>query len=88
MNFIESGKMEDAMTMNFQVVDVNKALLSVYKVCEAGHDVIFSKNDSSSAILIGGDPKNRIPLRRCGGTYELDVWLRPTSFDSGFSGPE
>ena len=65
-----------SMEMKFQVVDVSKSLLSVNRVCEQGHSVVFNKD--GGAILIGGDPKNSIPLRHSGGTYELDVWLRPS----------
>ena len=75
---------DNSMQVTFQVVDVTKALLSVHRVCEQGHDVMFSKKDGGSAILVNGDPNNRIPLRNCGGTYELDVWVRP---NPGFSRP-
>ena len=75
---------DDAMEVIFQVVDVSKSLLSVHRVCEQGHDVVFSAKDGGSAILIGGDPKRKIPLRNCGGTYELDVWVKP---NAGFSRP-
>ena len=67
----------DALEMQFQVVDVNKALMSVHRVCEQGRDVLFSSGDRGSAILIGGDARNIIPLRHVGGTYELDVWVKP-----------
>ena len=60
------------MAMAFQVVDVSKALLSVHRVCEQGHDVVFSKL-KGDYILINGDVENRIPLRAIGGTFELDV---------------
>ena len=76
--------------MAFQVVDkLSNALLSVHRVCEQGHDVVFSKQ-KGDYILIGGDVENRIPLRCSGGTYELDVWLRPADEDakSGFTRPE
>ena len=68
---------KDALEMQFQVVDVSKALMSVHRVCEQGHDVLFSSSDRGSAILIGGDVRNKIPLRHVGGTYELDVWVKP-----------
>ena len=64
-----------AMMMSFQVVDVSKALLSVAKVCEQGHAVIFEK--TRGAILVGGDPTKRIEFRKVGNTYELDVWVKP-----------
>ena len=67
----------DAFEMQFQVVDVSKALMSVHRVCYQGHDVFFSNGTRGSAILVGGDVRNRIPLRHVGGTYELDVWVKP-----------
>ena len=65
-----------SMEMKFHVVDVSKSFLSVNRVCEQGHSVLFDKD--GGAILIGGNPKNCIPLRHSGGTYELDVWLKPS----------
>ena len=67
------------MAMAFQVVDVGRALLSVHRVCEQGHDVVFSKT-KGSFIHIGGDPQQAIPPRSNGGIYEIDVWLRPAGF--------
>ena len=64
--------------MAFQVVDVPCALLSVYRMCEAGHDVVFSKA-KGDYILFGGDTAKCIPMRKSGGTYELDVWLKPAN---------
>ena len=86
---MKTGEIEAAdpgMEMKLQVVDVSKALLSVNTVCEQGHDVLFSKREGGSAILVNGDPKKRIPLRNSGGTYELDVWVKPNP-SSGFSRP-
>ena len=56
---------DNPMTMSFQVVDVSKALLSVHKVTEQGHDVMFS-NKHVNAILLNGKPKNRLELRHVG----------------------
>ena len=75
------GDASNPMLMSFQVVDVSKALLSVHKITEQGHDVLFSET-RGNAILLNGDPKQRIELRHCGGTYELDVWVKPAA---GFS---
>jgi hypothetical protein len=83
MKTAENESDDNAFEMDFQVVDVNKPLLSVTKVCEKGHSVIFEKD--RGAILIGGDPKRRIELKKVGGTFELDVWLKPSE---GFGRPE
>ena len=65
----------EGMTMSFQVVDVSKSLLSVSKVCEHGHEVMFTK--SGGVIMFNGDPNQSIPLRLPGGVYELGMWVRP-----------
>ena len=80
----EAANAKDAFMMAFQVVDVNKPLLSVHKVCEQGHTVLFEKD--RGAILVQGNPNNRIEFRKVGGTFELDVWLKPA--DAGFGRPE
>ena len=60
-----------------QVVDkVNKALLSVHRVCVQGHDVVFSETNGNF-ILLNGRTDDVIPLRTVGGTYAIDVWIRP-----------
>jgi hypothetical protein len=61
----------------FQVVDkVNKALLSVHRVCMQGHDVVFSETNGKY-ILLNRSTDDVIPLSTVAGTYEIDVWIRP-----------
>ena len=61
----------------FQVVDkVNKALLSVNRVCAQGHDVVFSEK-KGHFILLNGSTDVVIALRTVGGTYDNYVWIRP-----------
>ena len=61
----------------FQVVDkVNKALLSVLRVCMQGHDVVFSET-KGNYILLNGSTDDVMPLRTVGGTYKIDVLIRP-----------
>ena len=61
----------------FQVVDkANKALLGMHRVCLQGHDVVFSES-KGNFILLHGSADDVIPLRTVGGTYEIDVWIRP-----------
>ena len=43
MKVSPNASSSEAMNMVFQVVDVSKALLSVYKVCQAGHQVFLGK---------------------------------------------
>ena len=84
MKVNQSTSSAEATSMVFQVVDVSKPLLSVCKVCQAGHQVVFGKDES--AIWVGGDSKNKIPLRNNAGTFELDCWIRPD--ETGFSRPK
>ena len=61
----------------FQVVDkVKKTLLRVHRVRVQGHDVVFSEA-KGNFILLNGSTDDVIPLRTVGGTYEIDVWIRP-----------
>ena len=68
---------KSGLEIALQVVDkVNKALLSVNRVCAQGHDVVFSENKGNS-ILLNGSTDDVIPLRTVGGTYLIYVWIRP-----------
>ena len=72
MNINKDDK--SGLEIAFQVVDkVNKALLSVNRVCAQGHDVVFSKK--GNFILLNGSTDDVIPLRTVGGAYEIDVWI-------------
>ena len=61
------------VTTNFQVAAVTKPLLSVGKVCEQGHTVVFSKEGAK--IL---DPKQRVlaHFQRSGGLYVSTMTLK------------
>ena len=83
MKTSEDDSDDSAFEMAFQVVDVNKPLLSVTRVCEQGHSVLF--DNALGAILLKGDPKRRVEFRKVGGTFELDMWLKPSE---GFGRPE
>ena len=82
-------KDEAGFHIAFQVVDkVNKALLSVHRVCTQGHDVVFAEK-KGNYILLNGNPETSIPLRAVAGTYELDVWIRPGGSEGiSLGGPE
>ena len=73
----KEGDAQASMELKFQVVDVSDALLSAHRVCEQGHDVLFTKRPEGSATLVGGYLNARIPIRHSRGIYELDVWVKP-----------
>ena len=59
-------------TCNFepQACDVNKALLSVSRMVQAGNTVVFSK---SGSYVEDESTRERIPLREQGGMYMLKL---------------
>ena len=57
--------------MNFQVVEVHKPLLAVSRIVDAGHKVMFTKEDPHIALTSG----EKIPMVCNGGTYEIEVWI-------------
>ena len=64
--------------MNMQVTDVNKALMSVAKICDAGHTVVFRRDGG----LIRNDTSGEETMfRRENNVYRLKVKLS----DSGFT---
>ena len=66
--------------IRMQVTDVRKSLMSVGKVCDEGHRVIFEKSGGYIEHIATGD---KTKFSRKGGVYVLDVELEPIS---GFTG--
>ena len=64
--------------MNMQVTDVNKALMSVAKICDAGHTVVFRHDGGMIRNNISGEETQ---FRRENNVYRLQVKLS----DSGFT---
>ena len=56
-----------------QVCDVNKALLSVRRMVQAGNRVVF---DSSGGYIEHTDTGDRIHMREQGGMYMLKLWVQ------------
>ena len=59
--------------MKAQVCDVNKALLNVHRVAQAGNRVVFSVHGSFVADEETGE---RMPLEETGGMYMLKLWVK------------
>ena len=57
--------------------DVNKALLSVKKVVQAGNRVVFEASGSYIEDLESGQ---NMWLREAGGMYMLKMWARSSLF--------
>ena len=67
-----------ARKLKMQVTDVNRALMSVAKVCDAGHTVTFTKNGGVITILESGEETR---FRRENNVYRLTVQLRSSTKD-------
>ena len=66
--------------MKAQVCDVNKALLSVHRVAQAGGRVVFS---APGSFVEDEETGERMPLEEKGGVYMLKLWAK-----SSFSGQD
>ena len=71
--FVAVNEAGVARKMTAQVCDVNKALLSVHRVVQAGNTVVFSKNGS---YIEDNETYEKIPLREAGGMYMLKLWVK------------
>ena len=60
--------------MRMQVTDVRKSLMSVGRVCDEGHRVVFESDDGYIEHLESGQ---RTHFARRGGVYILDVEVEP-----------
>ena len=70
--------------IKIQVAQVNKALLSVSKICDVGHEVIFTKDGGRIVHQVTGQV---VHFRRVDGVYRLRVKVVKGS-GSGFTRPE
>ena len=64
-------------SLKAQVCDVNKALLSVHKLVQTGHRVVF---DSQNSYIEDRDTKEKMWLQEKGGMYMLKLWVRGEGF--------
>ena len=65
--------------MKAQVCDVNKALLSVKRVVEAGNRVVFDDGEGGSYIEDKWTGE-RMMLKEVGGMYMLKPWVKNQTF--------
>ena len=70
-----------ARQMRAQVCEVNKALLSVHRVVQAGNRVVFA---ASGSYVQDEHTGETMDLEEKGGMYMLKLWVKA----QGFSGPE
>ena len=76
-NFLAYGEHGQVRAIKAQVCEVNKALLSVSRMVQAGNKVVFS---SSGSYVEDEGTGERIPLREQGGMYMLKLWVKNQTF--------
>ena len=69
------GVCENGETRNMtaQVCEVNKALLSVKRMVQAGNRVVFEPSGGHIEDIHSGE---RIHMKECGGMYMLKMWVQ------------
>ena len=68
--------------LRMQITDVKRALLSVAKVCDSGHEVTFRKDGGCITHLESGKTFN---FMRVDGVYRMEMDVMS---DAGFTRPE
>ena len=71
--FIATGETGMTRKLTAQVCDVNKALLSVRKMVQSGHSVVFSKTGS---YVEDDETGEKMYLTEQGGMYMLKLWVK------------
>ena len=74
------GETGISMTLEGAVADVTKVLVAVGAVCDAGNRVVF---EAEGGEIINKATGKKIPMRRQGGTYEFDMWVKGKGDKSG-----
>ena len=75
--FTAVGEQGQERTIKAQVCEVNKALLSVHRMVQAGNTVAFSKHGSYAQDDETGE---KMYMREQGGMYMMKMWVRNPSF--------
>ena len=75
--FLAYGEEGQVRAIKAQVCEVNKALLSVSRMVQAGNRVVFSR---SGSYVEDENTGERISLREQGGMYMLKLWVKNESF--------
>ena len=76
-NFLAYGEHGQMRAIKAQVCEVNKALLSVSRMVQAGNKVVFA---GSGSYVEDENTGERISLREQGGMYMLKLWVKNQSF--------
>ena len=64
-------------TMNMQITDANRALMSVAKICDAGHTVTFT---TDGGVIRNKTSGEETKFRRENNVYRMTVKLNETGF--------
>ena len=60
--------------MEWQLAKVTKPLMSVGRLTDKGHRVMFDNSVPGGGVTVHRETGVKTPLRKRNGTYEFDVW--------------
>ena len=80
-NFVAVAESGHERKMKAQVCDVNKALLSVKRILQAGNRVVF---DDEGSFIEDKSSGERMYLEDRGGVFMLKVWVKSGRKPEGF----
>ena len=72
-DFVAVSESGSKKRLKIQICEVNKALLSVKKVTQAGNRVVFDEDGSYIEDKMTGE---RLTMRDEGGMYMLKMWVK------------
>ena len=65
-----------ASQLTFQLAQVHQPLVSVAKVCAAGHRVVFD-DDGDGSYILNKQSGLWTPIVKRNGVYKIDAWVLP-----------
>ena len=71
--------------LEWQLANVTKPLLSIGKLTQHGHRVVFDDGEPNGGYILHKASNTRTEVRKRNGTYEFDVWVPMSQRESGNS---
>jgi hypothetical protein len=62
--------------MEWQLAKVTKPLMSVGRLTDKGHRVVFDNQVPGGGYIVHKESGTTTPLRKQNGTYEFDIWVK------------
>ena len=71
----------DWKSMRFQVCDVTRPLISVHKICEVGHSVVFNPSwDHKGRFIMNQETTEKMWMAAKDGVFVLETKIAPAKY--------